>query len=101
MVLPARFVIQRDAVESEYTKANDELNKNREKLKACDEQISALIKEQALRKQELTDCLLNQKRIDDEVCCWLTHSLFLYTYIESDGYRNASTERNMSPKRVA
>lgn len=59
---------QRDAVEFEYRKADDELNKNREKLKACDEQISALVKELAARKQELTDCLLNQKRLDNEVC---------------------------------
>ncbi|KAG0629404.1 hypothetical protein M758_1G101200 [Ceratodon purpureus] len=58
---------KRDTVESQYTKANDELSKNREKLKACDEQISALVKEQAVRKQELTDCLLNQKRLDNEV----------------------------------
>lgn len=59
---------QRDAIESEFTKANGELTKNREKMKACDNQISALIKEQAARKQELTDCLLSQKRLDNEVC---------------------------------
>lgn len=67
MLLRAYFVTQRDAVESQYTKANDELTKNREKLKSCDEQISALVKEQAVRKQELADCLLNQKRLDNEV----------------------------------
>lgn len=83
MVLRACFVPQRDAVEAEYTKANDELNKNREKLKACDEQISALIKEQAVRKQELTDCLLNQKRLDNEVC--FPTRPFLFLYQSSDG----------------
>lgn len=83
MVLRACFVLQRDAVESEYTKANDELNKNREKLKACDEQISALIKEQAVRKQELTDCLLNQKRLDNEV--YFSTRPFLFLFQSSDG----------------
>jgi len=78
MVLCVFFLPQRDAVESEYTKANDELNKNREKLKACDEQISALIREQAVRKQELTDCLVNQKRLDNEVCLPTRPLLFLF-----------------------
>lgn len=83
MVLRAYFVPQRNAVESEYRKANDELIKNREKLKACDEQISALFKEQAVRKQELTDCLLNQKRLDNEVCLPICPLLFLLR--SSDG----------------
>lgn len=52
----------------EYMKANEELNQNREKLKACDEQISALVREQATLKQELADCIVKIKRLDNEVC---------------------------------
>lgn len=59
--------VQRDEIEAQYTKANEELNKNREKMKACDEQISALIKEQAAKKQELADGIIQQKRLDNEV----------------------------------
>ena len=59
--------VQRDDIETQYTKANEELNKNREKMKACDEQISALIKEQAAKKQELADGIIQQKRLDNEV----------------------------------
>lgn len=72
------YVLQKDALVNEYMQANEELNQIREKMKACAEQISALDRARAALQQDLADCIVKIKRLDNEVCFSIRIGLSLF-----------------------
>lgn len=63
--------MQRGAIEEEYQKAKGKLEENRKRIKECDAQITALVKSQNQQKNKLTDCIVEIKKLENEVCCAL------------------------------
>ncbi|KAJ7300253.1 hypothetical protein O6H91_Y027600 [Diphasiastrum complanatum] len=61
------FASKVEAIKEEHSKAQDELRKSRARLKECDGQINALMKNQNNLQHKLTDCNVDAKKLSNEI----------------------------------